>query len=227
MVFTYFGDGGVNIGSVPESLNLAALWNLPICFFIENNGYAVSTTLEEETREVRMSSRGLAYGIPSYRVDGMDPVAVRIASEKAIEIMRDGKGPVIIEAVVYRYMHHGGGTVGSAFGYRTKEEEAQWKGRDRLLAMAKEMIARKWLTDDEDAQIRNIAKGAMDEVVDLLTMPDGNKRKVRAELWPDVQFPRHWPARRPAEFKGVRFEEQESFTGKLAETKFIEVRSRA
>ena len=223
VVFTYFGDGGVNIGSVPESLNLAALWNLPICFFIENNGYAVSTTLEEETREVRMSSRGLAYGIPSYRVDGMDPVAVRIASEKAIAIMREGKGPAIIEAVVYRFMHHGGGTIGSAFGYRTKEEEAQWKTRDPLVRVASEMIQRKWLTADQDAQIRNSAKGAMDEVVDALTMPDGNKRKVRAELWPDVRFRDMGLRGDLAEFKGARFEEQESFSGQLAETKFIEV----
>ena len=222
VVVTYFGDGGVNIGSVPESLNLAALWNLPICFFIENNGFAVSTTLEEETREVRMSSRGLAYGIPSYRVDGMDPVAVRLVMEKALKTMRSGKGPVLIEAVVYRYMHHGGGTVGSAFGYRTKEEEAEWKGRDPLARMAKEMIARKWLTDDEDARLRNVAKDAMRDVIDLLTVPDGNKRAVRAELWPDVKFRDLGLRGDLSEFKGVRFEEQESFTGKLAEGKFIE-----
>lgn len=222
VVVTYFGDGGVNIGSVPESLNLAALWNLPICFFIENNGFAVSTTLEEETREVRMSSRGLAYGIPSYRVDGMDPVAVRVVMEKALKAMRAGKGPAIIEAVVYRYMHHGGGTVGSAFGYRSKDEEAEWKKRDPLIRMAKEMIARKWLTEDEDARLRNVAQDAMRDVIDLLTVPDGNKRKVRAELWPDVKFRDFGLRGDLSEFKGARFEEQETFTGKLGETKFIE-----
>lgn len=222
VVVTYFGDGGVNIGSVPESFNLAALWNLPICFFIENNGFAVSTTLEEETREVRMSSRGLAYGIPSYRVDGMDPVAVRVVMEKALKAMRAGKGPAIIEAVVYRYMHHGGGTVGSAFGYRSKDEEVEWKARDPLTRMAKEMIARKWLTEDEDARLRNVAQDAMRDVIDLLTVPDGNKRKVRAELWPDVKFRDFGLRGDLSEFKGVRFEEQETFTGKLAEGKFIE-----
>jgi 2-oxoisovalerate dehydrogenase E1 component len=222
VAFTYFGDGGVNIGSVPESLNLAALWNLPICFFIENNGYAVSTTLEEETREIRMSSRGLAYGIPSYRVDGMDPIAVRVASEKALEIMRSGKGPVLIEAVLYRFMHHGGGTMGSAFGYRTKAEEAEWKQRDPLARVAKEMMARNWLTADEDAAIRNMAKSAMDEIIDELTIPDGNKRKVRTELWPDIRFRDAGLRGDLSEFRGARFEEQESFSGKLAETKFID-----
>ncbi|MCZ6763406.1 MAG: thiamine pyrophosphate-dependent dehydrogenase E1 component subunit alpha, partial [Alphaproteobacteria bacterium] len=146
VVFTYFGDGGVNIGAVPESMNLAALYDLPICFFIENNGYAVSTTIAEETRETRLSSRGAAYAIPSFRVDGMDPLAVRLASEKAIKIMRAGDGPTIIEAVVYRFRHHGGGIAGSAFGYRTKDEEAEWLARDPLARVAEEMIARKWLT---------------------------------------------------------------------------------
>jgi 2-oxoisovalerate dehydrogenase E1 component len=80
--------------------------------------------LEEETRETRMSSRGLAYGIPSFRVDGMDPVAVRIACDMAVKLMREGKGPAIIEAVVYRFMHHGGGTPGSAFGYLSNTDEA-------------------------------------------------------------------------------------------------------
>ena len=137
VVFTFFGDGAVNIGAVPESMNLAALWSLPICFFIENNQYAVSTTIGEETRETRLSSRGLAYGIPAYRVDGMDPVAVRIASQMAVDLMRAGKGPAIIEADVYRFFHHGGGLLGSAFGYRTKEEEAAWRARDTLARMAK------------------------------------------------------------------------------------------
>lgn len=89
-------------------MNLAALWDLPICFFIENNGYAVSTTVREETRETRMSSRGGAYAIPALRVDGMDPVAVRMATRMALNVMRSGRGPTIIEAEVSGYFHHGG-----------------------------------------------------------------------------------------------------------------------
>ena len=85
VVFTYFGDGAVNIGAVPESMNLASLWQLPICFFIENNCYAVATTLAESTHDPRLSSRGPGDGIPSFRVDGMDPIAVRIATQMALE----------------------------------------------------------------------------------------------------------------------------------------------
>jgi 2-oxoisovalerate dehydrogenase E1 component len=221
VVFTYFGDGAVNIGSVPESLNLAALWDLPICFFIENNGFAVSTTLEEETRETRMSSRGLAYGIPAFRVDGMDPVAVRIAAQRAVDLMRAGQGPVIIEAVVYRFMHHGGGTAGSAFGYRSKEDEAAWRQRDPLLQLARAMAARRWLSEEQDGRLRTAAKEAMADVVEALTEPDGNRRKVRTGLWPDVAFRDAGLRGDLSEFDGVRFEEQETFAGALGEMKFI------
>ncbi len=222
VVFCFYGDGSVHIGSVPETLNLAALWNLPICFFIVNNGYAVSTTLEEQSREIRMSSRGLAFGIPSFRVDGMDPVAVRVVSEKAVQLMRAGKGPVMIEALVYRYLHHGGPLAGSAFGYRTKDEEAQWRTRDPIAFLARNLIERKWLTEEENTILRARAQDALRDVVDALTELNGNRRQVRAGLWPDSSFRDYGVRGDLAEFNGIRFVEQETFKGKLAESKFIE-----
>jgi 2-oxoisovalerate dehydrogenase E1 component len=221
VVFTYFGDGGVNIGSVPESMNLAALYDLPICFFIENNGYAVSTTIEEETRETRMSSRGVAYGIPSFRVDGMDPLAVKIAAEKATKIMRAGDGPAIIEAVVYRYRHHGGSIVGSAFGYRSKEEEAEWLAKDPLVRMADEMIARKLITRGEDDGMRENAQGAMADAASELTEKDGNQRVIVQSLWPDTAFRDMGLRGDLSEFEDVRFEELESYSGGVEDTKFV------
>jgi 2-oxoisovalerate dehydrogenase E1 component len=225
-VFTFFGDGAVNIGAIPESLNLAALWDLPICFFIENNGYAVSTTIEEETRETRLSSRGLAYAIPAFRVDGMDPVAVRVASEKAVEIMRAGKGPVVIEAELYRFFHHGGGIAGSAFGYRSKEEETKWRARDPLPAMSKGLIERGLLSEDADAAIRDKAKAAMEAVVEKLTEKDGNTRKIIPSLWPAPESQDQGLRGDLSEFAGVSFCEQENFTGELAEAKFVDVVAR-
>src|SRR5690606_28077965 len=103
VVYSYFGDGATNIGSVLETMNVAAAWKLPICFFIENNLYAVSTHVEEVTAETRLSARGLAFGIPAFKVDGMDALAVYLASREANEIMRRGDGPTIIEADCYRY----------------------------------------------------------------------------------------------------------------------------
>ena len=114
---TYFGDGAVNIGSVLESFNLAAAWKLPLCFFIENNQYAVSTHVSRATAEPRLSARGLGFNIPSWRVDGMDAWAVHLAMEEALAHMRSGGGPTIIEADVYRYFHQNGPFPGSAFGY--------------------------------------------------------------------------------------------------------------
>ncbi len=226
VVFTYFGDGAVNIGSVPESMNLAALWSLPICFFIENNQYAVSTTIAEESRETRLSSRGLAYGIPSYRVDGMDPVGVRIASQMAVDILRAGKGPAIIEADVYRFFHHGGGLPGSAFGYRSKEEEAAWRERDPLLRLAREMIGRRWLTDEANERLRANAQSAMRNISERLTEPDGKKRRIRPSLWPKPEFRDQGLRGDLSEFKGARFEELESASGKLGEVKYIDVVAR-
>jgi len=222
-VFTFFGDGAVNIGAIPESINLAALWDLPICFFIENNGYAVSTTIEEETREIRLSSRGLAYAVPAFRVDGMDPVAVRVASQKAVDIMRAGKGPVIIEAELYRFFHHGGGIAGSAFGYRSKEEEAKWRARDPLPSLTRGMIDRKWLSEDADGEMRARAKGAMEQVVEKLTEKDGNTRKIIPALWPAPENQDRGLRGDLSEFAGARFVEQDQFTGELAEARFVDV----
>ncbi|OGA43469.1 MAG: MFS transporter [Betaproteobacteria bacterium RIFCSPLOWO2_12_FULL_63_13] len=223
VVFTFFGDGAVNIGAVPESMNLAALWSLPICFFIENNQYAVATTIAEETRETRLSSRGCAYGVPAFRVDGMDPVAVRIASQMAVDLMRSGKGPVIIEADVYRFFHHGGGLLGSAFGYRTKEEETSWRARDPLARIATEMIRRKWLGEKEDAALRATAQTTMREISERLTEMEAGKRRIVPALWPRPEFRDEGLRGDLSEFAGARFEELESASGKVGEVKFIDI----
>src|SRR5215469_13331041 len=118
ITITYFGDGAVNIGSVLETLNLTSAWRLPLCFFIENNRYAVSTTVEEATGEPRLSARALGFGIPAWQVDGMDPLAVHLAMDAAARRLRAGEGPVVIEALVYRFFHQNGPYPGSAFGYR-------------------------------------------------------------------------------------------------------------
>lgn len=221
-VFSYIGEGGVHIGSVPEAMNLAALWDLPVCFFIENNGFAVSTTVAEQTRETRVSARGLGFGIPSFRVDGMDPVAVRMATETALEIMRAGQGPTIIEAVLYRFFHHGGGIPASAFGYRSKEDEAKWQTRDPLRVMLAGLKDRQWLDDDGDAVIAQKAQAAMLTVADALTRRDGNKRTIIDSLWPDTSTRDTGLRGDLSEFSGLEFVEQETFTGALETVRFVD-----
>ncbi len=188
---TYFGDGATNIGSVLETLNLAAAWDLPLCFFIENNLYAVSTHVEEVTREHRLSGRGVGFGVPAWRVDGMDPLAVHLAMQEASEYLRQGKGPAVIEAEVYRYFHQNGPYPGSAFGYRDKTEEASWRERDPLLRVANELIALGHLIQDDVDSVREQAVSAMSQAANSLLEADPqhkDKRRIRPELWPDNNF---------------------------------------
>ncbi len=221
VVFTFYGDGACHIGNVLESLNLAALYNLPICFFIENNQYAVSTTLAEEARETRMSSRGLGFGIPSFRVDGMNPMAVRAATQAVLKLLREGKGPAVLEANSYRYYHHGGGLPGSAFGYRSKEEEAAARERDPLLQMEREMTSRGWLDEEGLDAIQQAAKIAAEAAAARLTEPAGGKRAIVSSLWPDVSFRDQGLRGDLSEFDAINFVEQESYEGKLQDVKLI------
>jgi 2-oxoisovalerate dehydrogenase E1 component len=189
---TYFGDGATNIGSTLESMNLAAAWSLPVCFFIENNRYAVSTSVEEATGEPRLSSRGPGFGIASWKVDGMNPLAVHLAMTEAAEHMRRGNGPTVVEADTYRFFHQNGGFAGSAFGYRTKEEEQEWRARDPLTQTAAQLVRLGLLTEEETEQAMSSAKAGMEEIGSVLLEPDPDgkpgQRRIKPAEWPDPDW---------------------------------------
>jgi 2-oxoisovalerate dehydrogenase E1 component len=224
---TYFGDGAVNIGSVLETMNIASVWKLPLCFFIENNGYAVSTTVDEATAEPRLSARGLAFNIASWKVNGMDPLAVYLAMNEALAHMRAGKGPTIIEADVYRFFHQNGGFPGSAFGYRTKEEERSWQQRDPLDLLGTKMQARGLIDADGILALRSKIQTSMAKAVAALTEVDpagkAEQKRIRPELWPSPDFRNVGVRGDRSELNGARTEEQDSFGGKLDTRKFIDV----
>ena len=222
LVLTSFGDGSCHIGNVLETLNLSALYDLPLCFYIENNGYAVSTTLEEQARETRMSARGLGFGIPSFRVDGMNPMSVRAAMQKVETLLREGRGPAILEVDVYRYYHHSGGIKGSAFGYRDKAEEEERRKHDPIEYMEAGMLKRNWITEKELDYLRDNAIQAVDSAVDRLTRNEGGRRTIIEELWPDPKHKDDHLRGDLSEFNGTDFIEQASFSGTLDEVKFIE-----
>ena len=191
LTVNYFGDGASQICSVLESMNLAATWKLPVAFFIENNLYGVSTHVSEITADTRLSVRGQGFGIPSWRVDGMDPLAVHLAMNEAADHMRSGAGPAVVEAEVYRFFHQNGPYPGSAFGYRTKDEEATWRERDPLLRVATEMQKLGQVTADEVASVRAQAQEAMRAAVGELLEADPEnegKRRIKPELWPEPEF---------------------------------------
>jgi len=226
LTVTYFGDGAVNIGSVLESLNLTSAWDIPLVFFIENNLYAVSTTVEEATRESRLSGRGVGFGIPSFRVDGMDPLAVHIAMQQAESIARNGGGPVVIEAEVYRFFHQNGPFPGSAFGYRSKEEEEHWRSRDPLLKVASEMIRRGLITQEGVDQVRAQAVAAMEAATNELVEQDPDAkagvRRIKPNLWPESGFVDVGLRGDLSEIDGLRTQEKSQYSGALIEAKYVD-----
>jgi 2-oxoisovalerate dehydrogenase E1 component len=223
---TYFGDGAANIGSTLETFNLAAAWKLPVCFFIENNQYAVSTSVAEATGEPRLSARGPGFGIASWRVDGMDPLAVHLAMREAAAHMRAGNGPTLVEADTYRYFHQNGPFPGSAFRYRSKEEEARWRARDPIEQVAGHLIRRGILTAGSVEASTAAAKNAMAAAGDLLLEPlPGGKpgqRRIKPAEWPDPAFVNVGVRGDLSEFAGVRTADFGTFTGAVDETTFID-----
>jgi 2-oxoisovalerate dehydrogenase E1 component len=223
---TYFGDGATNIGSTLETMNLASAWRLPLCFFIENNRYAVSTTVDEATGEPRLSGRGPGFGIASWKVDGMDPLAVHLAMNEALAHMRAGNGPAVIEADVYRYFHQNGPFPGSAFGYRTKEEEKEWRDRDPIKQLSGHLTRRGILTQDEIDATTERATKLLAEIGDVLLEPlPGGKpgqRRIKPGEWPDPSWVNVGVRGDLSEFTGARFADRDDFTGALAEQKFID-----
>jgi 2-oxoisovalerate dehydrogenase E1 component len=226
VAFTFFGDGAINIGSTLETFNLAAAWKLPLCFFVENNRYAVSTHVDEVTAESRLSGRGPGFGIPSWKVDGMDPLAVYLATQEAVAHMRAGNGATLIEADLYRYFHQNGPFPGSAFRYRSKEEEAEWRARDPIDTTARHLVRRGILTqDDVDTTIAR-SKELMAELGGILLEPKpGGKpkeRQIKVAEWPDPAFVDQGVRGDLSELAGLAFTDESDFAGRLQDVKYID-----
>jgi len=129
VTFCFFGDGATNISYFHEGLNLAAVWKLPIVFVCENNKYGMWTPLEKVSAVTQMRRKAEAYGMPHAEVDGMDLLAVRAATEKAIAHVRAGNGPYFLESLTYRYRGH---SMGDQRPYRTAEEIKKWQADDPI-----------------------------------------------------------------------------------------------
>jgi 2-oxoisovalerate dehydrogenase E1 component len=180
----------------------------------------------ESTAEPRLSARGAAFNIPSWKVDGMDPLAVHLAMSEALEHMRSGRGPTIIEADVYRFFHQNGGFPGSAFGYRSRDEEQSWRQRDPLDLLGARMQERGLIDDAAILALRKRIKASMARAVTALTEPDpdkAGKKRIRPELWPSPDFRDVGVRGDLSELQGARTEEESRFTGQTAQRKFIDV----
>lgn len=147
---TFTSDGASNNGTFIEGLNLAAIWNLNFILIIENNQYAVSTTIEESTRETELYKRGEALGVPSRRIDGNDPLEVYDAVEECAKLCREGKGPFLIEAMTFRHTGH---HVNDPGAYMPEEKKKYYAERDPVIRARQYLLDMAGLTEEEIAEL--------------------------------------------------------------------------
>lgn len=164
VVVASFGDGASNIGAFHESLNMAAVWKLPVIFLCQNNLYAEHTTYAKGTSAARVADRGAAYGIPGIRVDGNDPVAMYQVAQTAIARARAGDGPTLIEAMTFRFHGH---VFGDAGGYIPQAEMEAARANDPYPRFRQSLIDQGIATEEDLAAIEAAHDAALDEAVEF------------------------------------------------------------
>ncbi len=179
--FTYFGDGAANQGQVYESFNMAQLWSLPVVYVIENNQYAMGTSIERSSSETHLYKRGASFRIPGEEVDGMDVLAVKAAAGKAAAHARSGQGPYILEMKTYRYRGH---SMSDPAKYRTRDEVDEVRKTRDPIDHLQELLAKKGWADEAalkaiDAEVKRIVADAA-EFARTSPEPDAS------ELYTDV-----------------------------------------
>jgi len=181
VTFTYFGDGAANQGQVYETFNMAALWDLPVIFVIENNQYAMGTSQQRSTSSPDIYHRGEAFGIPGEMVDGMDVLAVKEAGEKAVAHCRAGKGPYILEVKTYRYRGH---SMSDPAKYRTREEVQKVREEKDAIEHVRDLLLNgKHASEDDLKAIDKEIKAIVNDSAEFAkTSPEPDL----SELWTDI-----------------------------------------
>jgi 2-oxoisovalerate dehydrogenase E1 component len=221
---SFFGDGASLQGAAYESMNIAAAYKLPVIFFVENNLYAVSTHIDDVTAEPRIASRGPMLGFTGIECDGMDVVAVHRAVSDAIGLIREGRGPVIIEAKCYRYFHQSGSKTGSEFGYRSREEEQEWIARDPL-RLAEARLTSLGILDNAgivliDERISATVQSAADRLTE--SVAGSNQLRIPDRLWPSAQTVDDGILADAAETDGLKYRELEDYApDQLEKARFV------
>jgi pyruvate dehydrogenase E1 component alpha subunit len=178
---TFFGDGAANQGQVYESFNMAELWKLPVVYVIENNRYAMGTSVARSSAQADFSKRGASFNIPGVQVDGMDVRAVRAASAEAMAWCRSGKGPIIVEMMTYRYRGH---SMSDPAKYRTKEEVDKVRTEhDPIEQVRARLLAKKWASEDELKKIDASVRAVVNEASEFATH---DAEPDPSELYTDV-----------------------------------------
>ena len=178
---TYFGDGSANQGQVYESFNMAALWKLPVVYVIENNQYAMGTSVARSTAQPDLHRRGESFAIPGHQVDGMDVLAVQAAGREAVAWARAGNGPVILEMKTYRYRGH---SMSDPAKYRTKEEVQRVRSERDPIDRFRERILGEGFADD--ATLKGIDRDIKATVTEAAEFAQNSPEPDPAELYTDV-----------------------------------------
>ncbi|HEU4979784.1 MAG TPA: thiamine pyrophosphate-dependent enzyme, partial [Solirubrobacterales bacterium] len=158
-----FGDGASNSGNFGETMNLAALWSLPVVFLVENNLYGMGTALERHSAVTDLSHKAEGMGVPGVRVDGMDVLAVRETVAEHIRLAREERKPTLVEAFTYRYRGH---SAADPEVYREKKEVEEWQRKDPIETFAARLVKEKVLSEDEIQAIRDQAESTVMEAVE-------------------------------------------------------------
>ena len=180
VTFTYFGDGAANQGQVYETYNMAELWKLPVIFVIENNQYAMGTSVKRATKSSSFWERGTAFSIPGEQVDGMDVLAVRAAGQKAVKHCRAGQGPYILEIMTYRYRGH---SMSDPAKYRTRDEVQKIREQRDAIEQVRERLLDAGATD---AELKAIDKDIKDIVNASAEFAKESPEPDPSELWTDI-----------------------------------------
>jgi pyruvate dehydrogenase E1 component alpha subunit len=177
----YFGDGAANQGQVYESFNMAALWKLPSIYIIENNRYAMGTSVARASAQTDFSQRGASFNIPGIQVDGMDVRAVKAAGDMAVEWARAGSGPIILEMQTYRYRGH---SMSDPAKYRSKDEVQKMRSEhDPIEQVKARLIEKKWASEDE---LKAIDKEVREIVADAAEFAQNDPEPDASELYTDI-----------------------------------------
>ncbi|MFZ3034395.1 MAG: pyruvate dehydrogenase (acetyl-transferring) E1 component subunit alpha [Parvibaculum sp.] len=183
VALAFFGDGAANQGQVYESFNMAELWSLPIIYVIENNQYAMGTSVARSSAQTNLSKRGVSFNIPGEQVDGMDVHAVRAAGEKALAWCRAGKGPYILEMMTYRYRGH---SMSDPAKYRAKEEVNKMRHEHDPIEQVRMRLLAGGTGEDE---LKNIDKEIRAIVAEAAEFAQSSPEPDPSELWTDVVAP--------------------------------------
>lgn len=162
----YFGDGALNQGGVHEALNMAALFRVPVLFVLENNGYAMGTSVSRSTAQAELFRKAEAHGIPADRIDGMDVLTVRDTAQRAMAAIRAGEGPRFLEIQCYRFVGHGiADNAQQQRFYRTEEEVERWKMRDPIAMLWHHIVEAGAMSTEEAEVIDRTIRDLIDEAV--------------------------------------------------------------